>query len=86
MALLEAEVERLKETLVRQENENYECVAILKDENRKLKHQATSQSTRSTDNDRGNKTPTKREIAALSTEYDLLQKQVNELKLYIKQN
>ena len=42
MALLEAEVERLKETLVRQENENYECVAILKDENRKLKQQATS--------------------------------------------
>lgn len=34
---LEAEIERLKETLVRQENENYECVAILKEENRKLK-------------------------------------------------
>ena len=83
MHALETEVERLKETLVRQENENYECVAILKDENRKLKQQNSSQSTRATDSGRG-KTPTRREIAAISTEYDLLQKQVNELKLYIK--
>jgi hypothetical protein len=36
VADLEVEIERLKETLVRQENENYETVAILKEENRKL--------------------------------------------------
>ena len=32
------------------------------------------------------KTPTKREIAALSTEYDLLKQQVNDMKQFIKQN
>jgi hypothetical protein len=79
---LQQEVEKLKEALVRQENENYESVAILKEENRKLKSNQQSRS-QPVDN---SKTPTKREIAALSTEHDLLTKQVQDLKTFIKQN
>lgn len=56
-------------------------MAILKEENRKLKQ---SQSSRTQQVD--SKTPSKREIAALSTEYDLLTKQVQDLKVFIKQN
>jgi len=33
---LSDEVENLKEMLVKQENDNYEAVAVLKNENRKL--------------------------------------------------
>ena len=56
-------------------------MAILREENRKLK---STQSSRAQPVD--NKTPSKREMAALSTEYDLLTKKVQDLKAFIKQN
>ena len=57
---------------MRQENDNYECVAILKEEIRKLKQSNNSSSQRTNIHEQNQKTPSKREIAALSTEYDLL--------------
>lgn len=53
----------------------------MKEENRKLKQGSTGAKQTA-----DHKTPSKREMAALSTEYDLLSKQVGELKAFLKQN
>ena len=72
---LEKDIADLREQLEQVENENYEAVAILKEENKRLKKEVSGP--------KASKSPQKsdqRQVAKLQVENDYLKKQVEELQ------